>query len=417
MPVKPAMSKGATDSLLGVVAKPAPQEGKQQPAAAASYMEVARRLAGAPAVKTFTKRAQPEAVATALKGKRQPRPHGDAGAIAVAISAYLPPAKIQPASPVGTAHAATVAGGVGVYSPLQPVQQAPTVAEQTGKTQQPVQQAPTVAEQTGKTQQPVQQAATVAEQTGKTQQPQAPQQTQAAVAGVVQPRSGRALVQDSLRQPTVQLPQQDPAVQTSAEVLAAGKTLAFHGSSKSPLPASATGKIGPPGAAATVPATPTTPATPPPQFASTIGPGMPQLVLGLPVTAPSGAGREVWSPPQPVALSDLQQVVYHMSRSAELPATMSVALEPSSLGRIQLQVQVVGAHIEVHIAAEQPATLAMVQDQLGSLGSQLMGDLGGGKAGGWRPPAPDSASSQPAPEPVPLVRPSPSRLGSVDLIL
>ncbi len=383
MPVKPAMSKGATDSLLGVVAKPAPQEGKQQPAAAASYMEVARRLAGAPAVKTFTKRAQPEAVATALKGKRQPRPHGDAGAIAVAISAYLPPAKIQPASPVGTAHAATVAGGVGVYSPLQPVQQAPTVAEQTGKTQQP----------------------------------QAPQQTQAAVAGVVQPRSGRALVQDSLRQPTVQLPQQDPAVQTSAEVLAAGKTLAFHGSSKSPLPASATGKIGPPGAAATVPATPTTPATPPPQFASTIGPGMPQLVLGLPVTAPSGAGREVWSPPQPVALSDLQQVVYHMSRSAELPATMSVALEPSSLGRIQLQVQVVGAHIEVHIAAEQPATLAMVQDQLGSLGSQLMGDLGGGKAGGWRPPAPDSASSQPAPEPVPLVRPSPSRLGSVDLIL
>ncbi len=400
MPVKPAMSKGATDSLLGVVAKPAPQEGKQQPAAAASYMEVARRLAGAPAVKTFTKRAQPEAVATALKGKRQPRPHGDAGAIAVAISAYLPPAKIQPASPVGTAHAATVAGGVGVYSPLQPVQQAPTVAEQTGKTQQPVQQ-----------------AATVAEQTGKTQQPQAPQQTQAAVAGVVQPRSGRALVQDSLRQPTVQLPQQDPAVQTSAEVLAAGKTLAFHGSSKSPLPASATGKIGPPGAAATVPATPTTPATPPPQFASTIGPGMPQLVLGLPVTAPSGAGREVWSPPQPVALSDLQQVVYHMSRSAELPATMSVALEPSSLGRIQLQVQVVGAHIEVHIAAEQPATLAMVQDQLGSLGSQLMGDLGGGKAGGWRPPAPDSASSQPAPEPVPLVRPSPSRLGSVDLIL
>ena len=400
MPVKPAMSKGATDSLLGVVAKPAPQEGKQQPAAAASYMEVARRLAGAPAVKTFTKRAQPEAVATALKGKRQPRPHGDAGAIAVAISASLPPAKIQPASPVGTAHAATVAGGVGVYSPLQPVQQAPTVAEQTGKTQQPVQQ-----------------AATVAEQTGKTQQPQAPQQTQAAVAGVVQPRSGRALVQDSLRQPTVQLPQQDPAVQTSAEVLAAGKTLAFHGSSKSPLPASATGKIGPPGAAATVPATPTTPATPPPQFASTIGPGMPQLVLGLPVTAPSGAGREVWSPPQPVALSDLQQVVYHMSRSAELPATMSVALEPSSLGRIQLQVQVVGAHIEVHIAAEQPATLAMVQDQLGSLGSQLMGDLGGGKAGGWRPPAPDSASSQPAPEPVPLVRPSPSRLGSVDLIL
>ncbi len=383
MPVKPAMSKGATDSLLGVVAKPAPQEGKQQPAAAASYMEVARRLAGAPAVKTFTKRAQPEAVATALKGKRQPRPHGDAGAIAVAISASLPPAKIQPASPVGTAHAATVAGGVGVYSPLQPVQQAPTVAEQTGKTQQP----------------------------------QAPQQTQAAVAGVVQPRSGRALVQDSLRQPTVQLPQQDPAVQTSAEVLAAGKTLAFHGSSKSPLPASATGKIGPPGAAATVPATPTTPATPPPQFASTIGPGMPQLVLGLPVTAPSGAGREVWSPPQPVALSDLQQVVYHMSRSAELPATMSVALEPSSLGRIQLQVQVVGAHIEVHIAAEQPATLAMVQDQLGSLGSQLMGDLGGGKAGGWRPPAPDSASSQPAPEPVPLVRPSPSRLGSVDLIL
>ena len=383
MPVKPAMSKGATDSLLGVVAKPAPQEGKQQPAAAASYMEVARRLAGAPAVKTFTKRAQPEAVATALKGKRQPRPHGDAGAIAVAISAYLPPAKIQPASPVGTAHAATVAGGVKVYSPLQPVQQAPTVAEQTGKTQQP----------------------------------QAPQQTQAAVAGVVQPRSGRALVQDSLRQPTVQLPQQDPAVQTSAEVLAAGKTLAFHGSSKSPLPASATGKIGPPGAAATVPATPTTPATPPPQFASTIGPGMPQLVLGLPVTAPSGAGREVWSPPQPVALSDLQQVVYHMSRSAELPATMSVALEPSSLGRIQLQVQVVGAHIEVHIAAEQPATLAMVQDQLGSLGSQLMGDLGGGKAGGWRPPAPDSASSQPAPEPVPLVRPSPSRLGSVDLIL
>ncbi len=144
---------------------------------------------------------------------------------------------------------------------------------------------------------------------------------------------------------------------------------------------------------------------------------MPQLVLGLPAAAASGASREVWAPPQQVALPDLQQVIYHMSRSPEQPATMSLALEPSSLGRIQLQVQVVGARVEVHIAAEQPTTLAMVQDQLGSLGSQLLGDLGGGGAGLWHPPAPDLSPAQPPAEPVPAAHLTRSRLGSVDLIL